>query len=81
MAEERTHGVKPGRQEECRIGAKAKPRIGLNLWLETTEGVLFGMGRAELLDKIEECGSLKKAAEEMGMSYRAAWGNPLCQYK
>ena len=51
-----------------------KPQIRLNLWLETTEGVLFGMGRAQLLDKIEECGSLKKAAEEMGMSYRAAWG-------
>jgi molybdate transport system regulatory protein len=51
-----------------------RPQIRLNLWLETTEGVLFGMGRAQLLDKIEECGSLRKAAEEMGMSYRAAWG-------
>ena len=35
---------------------------------------MFGMGRAQLLDKIEECGSLRKAAEEMCMSYRAAWG-------
>ena len=53
---------------------KPKPEIRLNVWLETTEGILFGIGRAELLDKIEECGSLKKAAEEMCMSYRAAWG-------
>ena len=36
--------------------------------------MLFGMGRAQLLDKIEECGSLRKAAGEMSMSYRAAWG-------
>jgi molybdate transport system regulatory protein len=53
---------------------KPKPEIRLNLWLETSEGQLFGMGRAQLLDKIEECGSLRKAAEEMCMSYRAAWG-------
>jgi molybdate transport system regulatory protein len=53
---------------------KPKPEIRLNLWLETTEGQVFGMGRAQLLDKIEECGSLRKAAEEMCMSYRAAWG-------
>jgi molybdate transport system regulatory protein len=51
-----------------------KPEIRLNVWLETTDGLLFGVGRAELLDKIEECGSLRKAAEEMCMSYRAAWG-------
>ena len=32
------------------------------------------MGRAMLLLKIEEHGSLRKAAEDLGMSYRAAWG-------
>lgn len=36
--------------------------------------MLFGMGRVLLLRKVEECGSLKKAAESLGMSYRAAWG-------
>ena len=34
----------------------------------------FGMGRLQLLERIETCGSLKAAAEELGMSYRAAWG-------
>lgn len=48
--------------------------IRLHLWLETSEGVFFGTGRALLLTKIEEYGSLKKAAEDLGMSYRAAWG-------
>lgn len=27
-----------------------------------------------LLSKVQQHGSLKKAADEMGMSYRAAWG-------
>lgn len=50
------------------------PRVRLNLWLETEEGMLFGLGRAQLLEQIEKQGSLNKAAKELGMSYRAAWG-------
>ena len=46
----------------------------MHLWLELGESVYFGMGRAMLLDRIEEYGSLRKAAESLGMSYRAAWG-------
>jgi len=42
--------------------------------LETEEGLFFGTGRAQLLEKIDQYGSLKRAAEELGMSYRAAWG-------
>lgn len=50
------------------------PTVRMHLWLESGEGVYFGMGRLMLLDKIEEHGSLRKAAEALGMSYRAAWG-------
>jgi molybdate transport system regulatory protein len=50
------------------------PTIRLHLWLETPDGIFFGVGRALLLAKIEEHGSLSKAAEALGMSYRAAWG-------
>lgn len=46
----------------------------IHLWLETEEGLVFGAGRTQLLEKINEYGSLKRAAEDMGMSYRAAWG-------
>lgn len=49
-------------------------RAGLRLWLETDDGVLVGKGRMELLGKVDELGSIKKAAEAMNMSYRAAWG-------
>ena len=53
---------------------KPCPTVRMNLWLETGDGMFFGLGRMLLLKKIEEHGSLKKAAEDLGMSYRAAWG-------
>ena len=50
------------------------PDVKLHLWLEKEDGVYFGKGRYELLSLINELGSLKLAAEKMGMSYRGAWG-------
>ncbi|MDR2827693.1 MAG: LysR family transcriptional regulator [Candidatus Adiutrix intracellularis] len=35
---------------------------------------MFGPGRLELLQNTEMLGSLHKAANAMGMSYRGAWG-------
>jgi len=65
----------PQLRETSRPGApKDSPTMRLHLWLETDEGLFFGIGRAQLLAKIDEHGSLKKAADELGMSYRAAWG-------
>ncbi|MDQ1279219.1 MAG: molybdate transport system regulatory protein [Thermoproteota archaeon] len=46
----------------------------VKVWLETKEGYIFGEGPFELLSKIEECGTLSGAAQELGMSYRHAWG-------
>ncbi|MEE9116071.1 MAG: NUDIX domain-containing protein [Thermoplasmata archaeon] len=43
-------------------------------WLEKDGKVIIGEGRATLLKYILEFESLTKAAEEMGMSYRHAWG-------
>lgn len=49
--------------------------LRINLWLENEKGqFFFGMGRYVLLEQVNECGSLKQAAETLGMSYRAAWG-------
>ena len=50
------------------------PMVRLHLWLERGGELYFGMGRAQLLIQVERLGSLKRAAEHMGMSYRAAWG-------
>jgi len=44
------------------------------LWLEKDGRVIFGPGRFELLEAIEEHQSLSGAAKQLKMSYRAAWG-------
>lgn len=44
------------------------------IWIEEDGKVLFGKGRENLLEAIEECQSLNKAAKKLNMSYRAAWG-------
>jgi molybdate transport system regulatory protein len=54
--------------------AGVNPTLRMHLWLETKAGMLLGLGRAELLLRIQESGSLNQAAKAMGMSYRAAWG-------
>lgn len=50
------------------------PTMRMHLWFETSGGVVFGLGRLQLLRQVERCGSLKAAAESLGMSYRGAWG-------
>ncbi|MGI6386754.1 MAG: winged helix-turn-helix domain-containing protein [Desulfomonilia bacterium] len=44
------------------------------IWIEKDGNTVFGMGIYKLLDLVAETGSLHKAAQELGMSYRAAWG-------
>ena len=51
---------------------KLKPRF--KLWLETEDGYVFGQGSFELLQGIQEKGTLKAIAKGLNMSYRHAWG-------
>ena len=44
------------------------------VWLEKNGEVVVGSGKVGLLQMIDELGSIQKAAEEMKMSYRHAWG-------
>ncbi len=46
----------------------------VKLFLENGGGYIFGPGRMELLLAVKELGSLHKAAQKLGMSYRWAWG-------
>ena len=54
---------------------KEKPgyRVTGSLWMEFEGDRFFGPGRVELLKLIDETGSLNKAAQKMGMSYKKAW--------
>ena len=46
----------------------------LKVWVVFKDSVKFGDGRAQLLELVDRLGSLKRAVEHFGMSYRNAWG-------
>ena len=47
-------------------------RLKYKVWLDL-RGRAFGDGPARLLDGVQQSGSLRKAAVELGMSYNKAW--------
>lgn len=47
-------------------------RLAYKIWLDNN-GKAFGDGPYDLLSRVEQNGSLSKAAAEMGMSYNKAW--------
>jgi molybdate transport system regulatory protein len=52
-----------------------KLRVKSKFWIEDEQGrPVFGAGRSEILQKIDELGTIKAAAEDLNMSYRAVWG-------
>ncbi|HWT77243.1 MAG TPA: hypothetical protein VN203_03670 [Candidatus Acidoferrum sp.] len=46
----------------------------LKVWVVFNNDVKFGDGRSQLLELIDELGSIKQAVTRFGMSYRNAWG-------
>lgn len=48
-------------------------RLKGKIWIEGEGRTFLGMGRAELLEKIKEYGSISKAARVMNISYKKAW--------
>ena len=49
-------------------------RPKFKVWVVFGDRIKFGDGRAQLLELIDELGSMKKAVARFGMSYRNAWG-------
>ncbi len=48
--------------------------VRFKVWLENRGEVVLSNGKFAILKKIEQLGSIHKAAEQFGMSYRHAWG-------
>lgn len=48
--------------------------IKTKFWIENRGEVVLGGGKTALLLAIDRLGSIQKAADEFGMSYRHAWG-------
>ena len=47
-------------------------RLRIRLYFDN--GGMFGPGKADLLDMIDETGSIAAAGRRLGMSYKRAWG-------
>lgn len=47
-------------------------KVGYKVWIDN-DGKAFGEGPYQVLKRIEETGSLHKAAMDLNMSYRKAW--------
>lgn len=52
---------------------KGHAEPGLRIRLVLGAGVMLGPGKADLLQGIEETGSIAAAGRRMGMSYKRAW--------
>ncbi len=61
------HGTRSGHQPESGIVVKSK------VWLEKDGKLFIGWGRATLLERIDELGSISAAARSMKLAYRNAW--------
>ena len=63
-----------GTPDARKEGVMSTIQVGIRVWLKSDSNFTFGPGQAELLRRVMELGSLRKAAGHMGMSYRRAWG-------
>ncbi len=48
--------------------------IKAKFWIENKGEVVLGGGKTALLLAVDQFGSIQRAADEFGMSYRHAWG-------
>jgi molybdate transport system regulatory protein len=50
--------------------------VKTKIWIENEDQeLLFGKGKTELIELIEQEGSIAKAAEKIGMNYKKAWSH------
>jgi molybdate transport repressor ModE-like protein len=55
------------------LSKKSPAEVQAKIWIEREGKVVFSDWRAELLQAIEETGSLSRAAAQMDVPYRTAW--------
>ncbi len=67
------HREKGNSHAKKSLPAASKPGLRGRIWIDGPEGTFFGHGRAVLLERIIEHGSITRAAKSMNMAYRHAW--------
>ncbi len=60
-------------RKERRAAAGIGPQVRARAWIEWEGQAFIGPGRAALLDGVRQHGSIAKAAQDVGVSYRTAW--------
>jgi len=65
-----------GKRGEAGSSSSARFLPGWKLWVSSRDGKgVFGRGKHAILAEIDRTGSLRRAAENLGISYRKAWGD------
>lgn len=65
----------------CELGCFTEKKgkrleVKTKTWIEDSEGnLLFGKGKTEVLELIDETGSISGAAEKMGLNYKKTWSH------
>lgn len=67
------HGKKDRPRAKPSSSPASTPGFRGRVWIDGPEGTFIGHGRAVLLERIIEHGSITKAAKSMDMAYRHAW--------
>jgi molybdate transport system regulatory protein len=49
-------------------------KVRAKFWVENRGEVVVGAGKAALLLAVDQLGSIQRASDQFGMSYRHAWG-------
>ncbi len=49
-------------------------KLRVKIWVTANNQPIIGEGGARLMQLVKKYGSISRAAEEMAMSYRTAWG-------
>lgn len=51
-------------------------QVKVKIWIEDeNQNLIFGGGKTEVLELIEQTGSISKAASKVGMNYKKAWSH------
>ena len=51
-------------------------KVKVKIWIEDdNKNLIFGGGKTEVLELIDETGSISKAAQRVGMNYKKAWSH------
>jgi len=51
-------------------------KVKVKIWIEDdNQNLIFGGGKTEVLEYIDETGSISKAAQKVGMNYKKAWSH------